>query len=65
MTYITKAGEYWDQIAKKIYGDERMMTALLEQNPALSGTFIFDAGVKIQYEEAEAEEVSALPAWRQ
>lgn len=64
MIYITEQGEMWDQIARKIYGDENMMESLIEQNPELAHIFRFDAGTEIQYKEVVPENTANIPAWR-
>lgn len=64
MTYTVKSGEMWDAIAKKLYGDERLMTALIEQNPDYAGTFIFGGGEVLTYDDLTPEQASSAPPWR-
>lgn len=42
--YTAVQGDYWDGIAKKIYGDESYMNTLLLANPSLTGLTVFDGG---------------------
>ena len=65
MVYITEQGEMWDHIARKIYGNERMMDGLIQQNPELAGVFRFDAGTEIHYTEKTPENTANVPIWRQ
>lgn len=45
-TYTTSAGETWDQIALKLYGDVKYTEYLMSNNqdPTLLATVIFGAG---------------------
>jgi hypothetical protein len=64
-TYITISGEQWDQIARKIYGDEHYAGKLMEANPDKIDIFQFDAGTVLQVPELDEEEDGFLPPWRQ
>ena len=43
-TYKTIQGDTWDMISKKVYGAEKHMDFLMENNLPLLDTFIFPAG---------------------
>lgn len=62
--YITQAGDQWDAIAKRIYGNELLADALMEQNPHLLDIYAFDAGTVIRYAAQTGTTDEALPQWR-
>ena len=43
--YITKQGDTWDLIAKKVYGAEKHLDHLMAHNFDLLDHFVFSAGV--------------------
>lgn len=43
--YVTKQGECWDEIAKNVYGSEKYIGFLMQNNMPLLDTIIFSAGV--------------------
>ena len=45
--YRCAAGESWDSVALKIYGDEKYAADLLAANPALCRLLIFTGGEKV------------------
>lgn len=63
-TYVTSAGDQWDIIAKKVYGDELKADYLMSNNLPLLDIFEFDAGVVVKTPELPIEPSSKLPAWR-
>lgn len=66
MTYQTIQGDTFDNISKKVYGNEKMLQKLIDANPEQLGTVIFPAGVLLEVPEQVAEEQEAYsPApWR-
>lgn len=61
--YETQSGETWDSIAYEVYGNEMQAGYLMQNNPHLLGTVIFQAGTLIYcppLPDAEEE----LPDWR-
>lgn len=65
--YITKAGDMWDYIAWKVYGDERQMEILLraEKNAALIDVYMFSAGEKVWCPKITGMDAATdLPPWR-
>lgn len=64
--YETVQGDPFDAIAKKLYGDEKLMEALFDANPAQMGVVVFPAGVRLNAPEASARErsLNEPPPWR-
>ena len=63
--YTTRQGQMWDQIALEVYGDEKAAGWLMESNPALTGTWIFDSGAVLTTPARAAQTgASSLPPWR-
>ena len=61
--YITQAGDQWDMIAKRLYGNELKADVLMQNNLHLLDIFAFDAGTVIKYPEIE-QTAESLPPWR-
>lgn len=62
--YTTVAGDMWDLIAYKIYGDEVYMAQLLAANPDQANTVVFGAGVELIVPDVEISAASSLPPWK-
>lgn len=62
--YMTVQGDTWDMIAKKVYGDEKKMDFLMENNFPLLDHFIFPAGVEVRVTELSESDIQELPKWR-
>ncbi len=64
--HITTYGQYWDEIAKKYYGDEKLMTIFLEANPQYSNLEKLPANIKIKVPIIEAPKTTEkkLPIWK-
>lgn len=62
--YTTIAGEQWDEIALKVYGDEKHADILMQANPQELETYQFPAGVSLETPELEDEQMTELPPWR-
>lgn len=62
--YVTRAGDQWDMIAKRVYGNELRADILMEANPKLLDIFQFDAGVAIRCPDVETQAGKELPPWR-
>ena len=45
--YVCAAGETFDSVALKVYGDEKYAAELLCANPEMSGRLIFTGGEKL------------------
>ena len=64
-TYTTRAGDAWDLIAYRVYGDVKHTGWLMAHNFPLLDVFVFDAGTVLNTPPLPAEQaVSSLPAWR-
>ncbi len=59
----TQQGECWDEAAKTIYGDEKYIGFLMQNNMPLLDIAVFPAGVILNTPDLPVEE-SNLPAWR-
>lgn len=64
MAYITKSGDTWDVIAKKVYGSEYCADVLMAANPQHISTFVFSSGVEIITPELGDERDGLLPPWK-
>lgn len=67
-TYTTVAGDCWDLIAYKVYGDELKADWLMKNNLPLLDTFVFNSGVAVNTPELPTTETTtqtATPAWRE
>lgn len=64
MAYITKSGDTWDMIAKKVYGSEYHADVLMAANAAHIETFVFQAGVELSTPALEEERNGLLPPWK-
>lgn len=62
--YITQAGDQWDMIAKRVYGNELLTDILMENNPEYIDIYEFDAGTVIHCPEIEKAAAEELPPWR-
>lgn len=64
--YKTVQGDTWDIISKKVYGTEKYMTRLMQENPELSEIVIFPSGVQVKTPEIEvpADILTGLPPWK-
>ena len=63
-TYTTRQGDMWDSIAYKLYGNEKYMGLLMQNNMELLDIFIFGAGTVLNVPELEEESEADMPSWR-
>ena len=63
-TYVTKQGDTWDLIAKKVYGAEKYLDRLMGHNFDLRDHFVFCGGIEVYVPDLPKEYISDLPAWR-
>lgn len=61
--YKTKQGECWDEIAKKVYGSEKYIGYLMQNNLPLLDITVFSAGTEVKIPELPADETN-IPLWR-
>lgn len=62
--YITTQGDTWDLIAKKVYGDEKKLDVLMQNNFQLLDYTVFPAGIKLNISDIKASEEPSFPEWR-
>lgn len=61
--YKTKQGECWDEVAKAVYGSEKYIGYLMQNNLPLLDIAVFSAGVSINTPALPVEETD-IPIWR-
>lgn len=62
--YETAQGDTWDLIAKREYGDEKKLDALMENNYNLLDYVVFPAGIMVNIPEISRDKRQGLPDWR-
>ena len=62
--YVTKQGDMWDCLAKRLYGDEHMLNLLLNANPEYCDTVVFGAGIVLDVPNHVSNRPNILPPWR-
>lgn len=64
--YTTVLGDTWDTIAYKLFGDSKLYNPLLELNQEYSDVVMFEAGIKIKYQDnVVINNINdKLPPWR-
>jgi len=50
-TYRTREGEAWDEVAKALWGEERLLHLLLEANPEWREYLLFPGEVELSVPE--------------
>lgn len=63
-TYTTVQGDTWDLIAYKVYGDEKYIGELMQNNVRHVDCVIFPSGVKLNIPELKISEDDTIPDWR-
>ncbi|WP_310830380.1 tail protein X [Paenibacillus pedocola] len=64
MIYKSVQGDTWDSIAFKLYGDEYLMTLLINANPELAQTVVFSGNVPVNVPDKPVDASDTLPPWR-
>ena len=62
--YSTKQNDTFDKIAFELYGDEKVASYIIAENPDYSNVLKFSAGVKLYLPRLETVETSSLPKWK-
>jgi phage tail protein X len=63
--YTARAGETWDLIAYRLYGNEMAATDIIALNPRLADILIFEGGERLNLpEKVETTDTSTLAPWR-
>lgn len=63
-TYTTIQGDTWDMVAFRVFGNEYLMTDLIETNPAHREVVIFPAGIVLNVPVIAEPEPQNLPPWK-
>ncbi|MEK4060981.1 MULTISPECIES: tail protein X [Paenibacillus] len=64
MIYRTVQGDTWDSVAFQVYGDEQLMTMLMNANPNHTETVIFSRNIAINVPDKPVITSDMLPPWR-
>lgn len=67
LQHVTKAGERWDQLAKRYYGDPMDYERIIAANPDIAIDTTLPGGVVLVIPVVEVEDVIAseeLPPWK-
>lgn len=62
--YVTVQGDMWDNIAKKVYGDESRMNTLLEYNVEYQNVVVFPADVTLVCQDVSVKKATIMPPWK-
>lgn len=62
--YTTVLGDTWDLIAYQLYGNEHLLSALIEANPQFRKMVIFSADMVIKVPEVTPAATASLPPWK-
>ncbi len=65
--YVTKQGDTWDAIAKRLYGDERFLDVLIRANINHRKTVVFSYGKRLVVPEINTQSAAYelnLPLWK-
>lgn len=65
--YITRQGDTWDVISKRLYGDERFMDVLIRANINHRKTVVFSYGKRLAAPEINTQPAAYelnLPPWK-
>jgi phage tail protein X len=69
ITVVTKAGERWDTLAWKYYGDATLFGPIIQTNPQIPIEAVFEAGLTIGVPmlivSQAVQETADLPPWKQ
>lgn len=65
-TYMANAGDTFDLLAFREYGDEHLMSLLIQQNLKYADVLIFEGGEELEIPFINIQEFEeSLPPWRQ
>lgn len=62
--YTTALGDTWDLISYKLYGNEHLMSVLIEANPLFREMVLFSADMVIAVPEIKTAATTSLPPWK-
>lgn len=61
--YTTVQGDTWDIVAKKAFGNEKLMHLIIEVNPQHRATVFFSAGIVLQLPVVTIAPAQPRPPW--
>lgn len=64
MQYTASERETFDQIALRVYGDEKYAYLLLQANPHLSHKIMMSGGEVLEAPEKPTDKSAELPPWK-
>jgi phage tail protein X len=68
ITHITTAGERWDLLAWKYYGDASLFGPIIQTNPQIPIEAVFEAGliigIPLLVVDQAVQEQADLPPWK-
>ena len=66
IVHVTRAGERWDLLAWRFYGDPTAYSAIIFANPSVAIVPVFDAGIAIAIpvQPAASTPPANLPPWK-
>lgn len=64
MKYTTVSGDTFDNIAYKMYGDEKHAISIIEANIYFAEVIIFSGGVELNIPKVETASTINLPPWK-
>jgi len=62
--YTTNEGDTFDSIALDFYEEEKYSVFIMQLNPDLISTLIFEYGIKLKIPEISIKNTSTLPPWK-
>ncbi|MBN1039020.1 LysM domain-containing protein [Clostridium botulinum] len=62
--YTTNQGDTFDSISLSFYGEEKYSVFIMQLNPDLISTLIFEYGVKLKIPDIKIRNTSTLPPWK-
>lgn len=64
-THVTVSGDTFDMLALEYFNNEKMASAIIQENPEHCDTIIFEAGVPLTIPDAVTVALpETLPPWR-
>lgn len=62
--YTTIAGDMWDVIAYKVFGDESYTDKIMKENPRYRHLVVFPAGITLSMPDTAVQVSADLPPWK-
>jgi len=61
---VTIQGDTWDIVAKRVWGNEKLMDTLIEANPSQRHRMVFPAGCVLTVPDVSVGSSVDVPPWR-